>query len=369
MNVRAFATVKQLTRDTFRQACASGICWMMLAVTGICTLLCLSVGVSGDASLYAEDEPAYFVPPPHRVLVARSVVSVLGSSHPWDTLTFTGASALRPGTGWVALEANPALARQEGVETIRGRMTLAFGAMSIPLGRERRDSVHFLELILAGGIAGTLGVLLALVWTAGFVPTFLEPSAAAVLIAKPAARWQLLLGKYCGVLAFVGFQVILFIALTWLALGLRTQVWDMTYWWCIPLLLLQFAIFYSFSVLLAVLTRSTVACVFGSVLFWLLAYGINYGRVMAFGVPESQQLPSMTRTLADATYWLSPKPIDAGLILFNALDAKQHFDKPRVFTLLESGQAFSPLLSILSSLVITGVLLGLSVHEFNATDY
>ncbi len=49
----------------------------------------------------------------------------------------------------------------------------------------------------------------------------------------------------------------------------------MTYWWCIPLLLLQFAIFYSFSVLLGVITRSTVACVFGAVLFWLLAWGIN----------------------------------------------------------------------------------------------
>ena len=85
-------------------------------------------------------------------------------------------------------------------------------------------------------------------------------------------------------LTFVGFQVVLFVVLTWLALGLRTDVWDMTYWWCIPLLLLQFAVFYSFSVLLAVITRSTVACVFGSVLFWLLAWGINYGSVMARGL-------------------------------------------------------------------------------------
>ena len=80
-----------------------------------------------------------------------------------------------------------------------------------------------------------------------------------------------------------GFQVTLFVLLTWLALGARTGVWSVTYWWCIPLLLLQFAIFYSFSALLAVVTRSTVACAFGSVLFWLLAWGINYGSVMARG--------------------------------------------------------------------------------------
>ncbi len=79
----------------------------------------------------------------------------------------------------------PTWLESEGIETIRGRMTLAFGAISFPVSRERGDAVAFLELLLAGGFAGTLGLLLALVWTAGFVPTFLEPSAASVLLAKP----------------------------------------------------------------------------------------------------------------------------------------------------------------------------------------
>jgi ABC-type transport system involved in multi-copper enzyme maturation permease subunit len=321
--------LKQLILDTFRQATASGVMWMMLAVTALCVVLCLSVSVSGDAPIYAEDEPGFFVPRKFGL--------------------------------------NPEAARKEGVETISGEMTLAFGAMSVPMGRERTDSVHFLELLLAAGIAGTLGVLLALVWTAGFMPTFLEPHSASVLLAKPTPRWQLLLGKYFGVLTFVGCNVVLFVGLTWLALGLRTAVWDGTYLWCIPLLLLQFAIFYSFSVLLAVLTRSTVACVFGSVLFWLLAWGINYGTVMASATPDS--LPPFTLTLADAAYWISPKPIDASLILFDLLDAHRHFEKPPVFKALDSWQTFSPLLSILSSLAITAVLLGLSVHELNNKDY
>ncbi|MGO9921682.1 MAG: transcriptional regulator [Isosphaeraceae bacterium] len=344
-----FATVKQLILDTFRQAVASGICWMMLAVTALCVVLCLSVNVSGDVALHGEDEPVLFLPPPSPRAGAPSAAA-------------SQSGGLSPDT-------NPEEARREGVETISGRMTLAFGAVSFPVCRERGDAVHFLELLLAGGVAGTLGLLLALVWTAGFVPTFLEPSAASVLLAKPVARWQLLLGKYFGVLTFVGFHVVLFVVSTWLALGVRTNVWDLTYWRCIPLLLLQFAIFFSFSVLLAVVTRSTVACVFGSVLFWLLAWGINYGSVMAHGMPEPQYLPSFTLALAEVAYWIFPKPIDAGLILFNALHAQHHFEKPVVFKLLESGQAFSPQLSILSSLVITGVLLALSAFEFNATDY
>jgi ABC-type transport system involved in multi-copper enzyme maturation permease subunit len=342
-------TLKQLVRDTFRQAWASGICWMMLAITGVCVVLCLSVHVWGDVALHGEDEPVLFLPNP----LPQSVASV---------------APARQKVGF-PLETDPDLARKEGIETIRGRMTLAFGAISFPVSRERGEAVAFLELLLAGGFAGTLGLLLALVWTAGFVPTFLEPSAASVLLAKPVPRWQLLLGKYFGVLAFVAFQVVLFVVLTWLALGLRTDVWNITYWWCIPLLLLQFAIFYSFSVVLGVITRSTVACVFGAALFWLLAWAINFGGVMARDVLEPQYVSGSTRALSELAYWISPKPIDAGLILFNALDAQHHFEKPVVFTHLESGQAFSPCLSIISSLVLTVVLLALSTHEFNSTDY
>jgi hypothetical protein len=264
---------------------------------------------------------------------------------------------------------SPEDARHEGVETLAGRMTLAFGAVSIPVSRERRDAVHFLELVLAEGIAGTFGLLLALVWTAGFVPSFLEPGAASVLLAKPLPRWQLLLGKYLGVLAFVAVQVSLFVALTWLALGLRTHVWSLTYWWSIPLLLVQFAIFYSFSILVAVVTRSTVACVFGAALFWCLAWAINYGVVLARGPQEAQYLLPSTVGLTELAYWLFPKPIDTGLILFNVLDAANHFEKPEVFQLLESGHVFSASLSILSSLLFAGVLLAISARHLEATDY
>jgi ABC-type transport system involved in multi-copper enzyme maturation permease subunit len=316
----------------------------MLAVTGICVALCLSVTVSGDISLDSGDEPVLFLP--------RGAPAAL-------TSRAAGSAAL----------VNPELARRDGIETLSGRMSLAFGAVHFPVSRVRRDAVSFLELVLAWGVAGTFGLLMALIWTAGFVPAFLDPGSVSVLLAKPVARWQLLLGKYAGVLSFVGFHVILFVALTWLALGIRTEVWNLTYWWCIPLLLLQFAIFYSFSLLLAVISRSTVACVFGSVLYWLLAWGINYGYLMARSMQETQYLPPGTVALSQVAYAIFPKPIDAGLILFNALGALGDFDKPAIFALLESGNSFSPCTSILSSVVLTVVLLGMSTYEFSTTDY
>lgn len=345
------AVLKQLVRDTFRQAWASGICAMMLTVTGLCVLLCLTVRVAGDSPLpkYDDQGPPMFLPS-----VTPEVAAHLPEVSP---------------KGRQILETDAARARHEGIDTLSGRMSLALGAVTFPVSRDRGAAVHFLELLLAGGIAGTVGLLMTLVWTAGFLPTFLEPSAASVLLAKPATRRQLLLGKYLGVLAFVGVQVLLFVGATWLALGVRTRVWDLSYWWCVPLLLVEFAIFYSFSVLLSVMTRSTVACVFGAVLFWLLAWGINYGSLMARTMPDSRYLASFTRTSATAAYWIAPKPIDTGVILFNALGARSDFEKPDLFRRVEASRTFSPRLSILSSLVMTAAFLALAVHEFRATDY
>ena len=58
-------------------------------------------------------------------------------------------------------------------------------------------------------------------------------------------RWSLLAGKFLGVLVFVAAQNALFVGGTWLALGVRTSVWDPTYFLCIPMLLLHFAVFFS----------------------------------------------------------------------------------------------------------------------------
>src|SRR5262249_27381781 len=126
-------------------------------------------------------------------------------------------------------DATPEKLANQGVDVISGDLTLAFGAIRLQLGRDREDAVRFLQLLLAGAVAATAGILLILAWAAGFFPTFLDPSAAAVLLAKPVPRWSLLVGKYLGVLAFVGFQAAVFVTGTWLALGVKTGVWDAAY--------------------------------------------------------------------------------------------------------------------------------------------
>jgi ABC-type transport system involved in multi-copper enzyme maturation permease subunit len=210
--------------------------------------------------------------------------------------------------------------------------------------------------------------LLTLIWTAGFLPTFLEPGRVAVLLAKPAPRWVLLVGKFVGVLAFVFVQATLFVGGTWLALGLRTGYWDPSYLLCIPMLLFHFATFFSFSLLVAVCTRSTVACVFGSLLFWMMCWGMNFGR-LALQTLALEGVTPLMETIVEVGYWVLPKPADFGLLLFDALSAHQYFESMfNVQELLSSG-VLEPDLSVGTSLLSGSVMLGLAAYQFHTTDY
>jgi len=302
----------------------------MLSVTGICAAVCLSVNT---------------VNPPRKEPGAEIYPVSEAKKH-------------------------PELVEKGGLTVIDGEITLAFGAVRIPWqNRDRDDAVRYLQMVLLGLVADTGGILLALMWTAGFLPTFLEPGAASVLLAKPVPRWSLLAGKYLGVIIFVAFQALVFVAAVWLALAVRTGVWDGTCFLAVPVLLLHFAVFFSFSVLLEVLTRSTVACVFGSLLFWLVCVGMNLGRHTALTLPELENLSPGFSFLVDAGYWVLPKPADMGVMLVDALQASREFPRPFDIPKLEAKGAWHPMGSLLASLAFAVVILFVAAREFVTQDY
>lgn len=250
-----------------------------------------------------------------------------------------------------------------------GHLDLAFGAVQISLAPGRAAAVRTLEGYLAGSIADGAGLLLALIWTAGFLPSFLDAGTAAVLLAKPIPRWSLLLGKCLGAIAFVFAQDTVFLAGSWLALGLRTGIWDTSYLFYLPLLLFHFAVFFSFSAMLATATRSTTACVFGSILFWLLCWAMNLGRHAFQVLPELQAAGAGFGHTVELAYWILPKPLDCHLILLGTLH--DDFLLSSVFNtqaLAERG-AWQPAASLLASAVCAMVLLALAAYDFVTAEY
>lgn len=330
------SSVFVLAKDTFRQSRSQGIFWVLLTISALCITLCLSAGVANSVPLAAPGENPDFLP--RNDIEARDAAKVASS----------------------------------GVAVVRGELTLAFGAIRVPLARDARSAVHSLELALASGVADTLGILLALVWTAGFLPRFLDRQNISVLLAKPTPRWCLLLGKYVGVLSFVLVQAAIFVFGTWLALGWRTGVWDTPYLLSIPCLMLHFSIFFGFSALLAVCTRSTVACVFGSIAFWCICWIANYGRhaiaAEVYGDSDADFGGNLAG-LMEVVYWIFPKPADLGIILSQALEAGEQFAQPLAYIGVQAQGDFHPWLSVLASLAFAVVLLLAAARQFEQMDY
>lgn len=351
--------------DTYRQARASAVLWIMLAVTLISFLLCLSVSVEGFLTLGPKEEANEFLPPGVDAFK-------LPGDQLRDNLAFLGG----PGSMFAVLGQNylhDLIFRKEatrtGVIKAEGKLYLGFGMIEVTRSRQASDAVRFLQVLLASTMCGMIGMVLAVIWTAGFLPTFLEPSAAAVLLVKPVPRWQLILGKYLGTVAFVGVQVFLFVLLTWLALGWRTGVWDLNYLATIPVMTLQFAIFYSFSVMLAVITRNTVACAFGTLLFFAACIVMNTARhSLVLHVGEPGYLTSMP-AMVEAGYWFLPKPVDLVILLSSTMDASNYFQQVFEYHALKERGAFQPLMSMAASCLFMVISVWIGAVQFNDIDY
>jgi ABC-type transport system involved in multi-copper enzyme maturation permease subunit len=321
-------TMRWMVRDTFRQSLASRLFWVMLGITALCTLFCLglSVDATGERPRHPDEIP--------------------------DRLP-RGADPR---------------AAAEGVPESGGTMTLGFGLFRLEVPKFKTDAVRFFQLWLAGIVADTAGVLLALLWTAGFLPTFLEPHAVAVLLAKPAPRWFLLLGKYVGVVLFVALHATLFVGGTWLATGLSTGVWPPSYWLAVPLLVVNFAVFYAVSSFLAVCTRSTVVAVFGTLLFWLLCWAVNATH-HHLAANDVAGVTAASALLMDVGYWVLPKPLDMSGIFFDAMGGADYSAPVPELAAVKAKGLFFPELSVLTSLLFATGILALAAHEFRTTDY
>jgi len=358
MNLPAFLyALRWLIADTVRLAVSSGLFTVMMSVTLLAILFGASLGFTGDVPLHQPNEPTLFLPNLEKFGPIRAATMV--GLPPMSTTAVVYHTIM-----W----SPERLANRYDVQTVSGKLTIGFGLLEISLTRDRYTTVQAIQLVLAGWIADAAGLLLALVWTAGFLPSFLEPGSASVLLAKPMPRWGLLLGKYLGVLMFVLAQATLFVGGTWLAMALRTGVWDPRYLLSIPLLLVHFAIFFSFSLYIAVCTRSTVACVIGSILFWLLCWGLNFGRHAFLITPDLNQ-SGLTAFIVEAAYWIAPKPADLGLLLFDALKAEDYFGRLVDMKRLDEVGGVMPAMSVLTSLAATLVILTLAAVQFRKTDY
>ncbi|MGF1578145.1 MAG: ABC transporter permease [Gemmataceae bacterium] len=331
--------VRWMIHDTFRQALTTNLFWVMLVLSGIFIVFCLGTKVTTGL---LDPDPK-----------AAELTSISQEGKPIPVT--------------------------DRLDRKLGEISLLFGAVTIPETRYAEEAVIFIRWVMSSFVAGVLGFLLLLIWTSGFVPDFLQPSSASVLLTKPIPRWVIIFGKYLGVLTFVAFQLTVFFLGTWFALGIRNGVWDMGYLLGIPLVLLHFGTVYSFAVLIGVVTRSSIASIFSSLAFWLACWGMNYGRhhvvrIVNESAAKSEPSPfgAVTRMLTELGYWAFPKPVDIRIVTERVLAAGSK-QIPTISADLGidtfNQYQFMPEFSILASVFVAIGFLALAAHQLATTDY
>jgi hypothetical protein len=217
-------------------------------------------------------------------------------------------------------------------------------------------------------LPNSVGVLFALFATAGVLPTFLEPRHALVLFAKPTRRWRIAATRYIGVCLFVAVLAGFYFIASWIFLGLRTGRWPLVFLTGWFVFLVQFTVFFSFSALLAVSTRSTPVAALGSCLFWIASLLTNLGRqiVIAYDPPQFRQA---TRQIIELSYWCMPRPLDAASVLHDRLNPEPLMATLDFWRRLEESGQLWPMASLLATVVITFFLMAAAVYDLETRDY
>ncbi|HVT89953.1 MAG TPA: ABC transporter permease [Tepidisphaeraceae bacterium] len=154
---------------------------------------------------------------------------------------------------------------------------------------------------------GFLATALALVSVGGLFPEMITSGSIELYLSRPIGRLRLFLTKYVFALLFTALQVLLFSAVSFIVIGLRGGIWEFRIFLAVPLVTLFFSYLYCFCVLLGIVTRSTLASILFTVIFWGFLYVIHVAdlQLTTFSaaaeqrVAHQQQLIQMNQKLID----------------------------------------------------------------------
>lgn len=122
---------------------------------------------------------------------------------------------------------------------------------------------------------GWVATILALVSTAGIIPNFISGGSIDLSLAKPIGRVRLFLTRYLSGLVFVALQVSVFSVACFLLIGIRGGDWQPRVMLAVPVVLVFFSYLYCVCALLGLVTRSTIAALLITALFWLMIIILN----------------------------------------------------------------------------------------------
>jgi hypothetical protein len=234
--------------------------------------------------------------------------------------------------------------------------------------------------------------ILALISTSSIFPDLMAGGSIDLFLSKPISRLRLFLTKYFAGLLFVLLQVLVFCIISILVLRIRGGFWMPTIFWAIPIVVCFFSYLFAVCVLVGVITRSALAALLLTMLFWLLCFSVGTAEVILLqwktGVEQEAAMrgetggqkvnaPRMWHSIAFAVKTLVPKTgetiglLDRWLITENDLKDLQRMAQAKDSDMRAERNVRSRPVSwvVGTSLVFEGVILSLAAFIFCRRDY
>jgi hypothetical protein len=133
-----------------------------------------------------------------------------------------------------------------------------------------------------------IAAILALVSVASMIPDFIASGSIELTLSKPIGRLRLFFTKYLAGLLFVTLQVTVFTLACYLVIGIRGKSWDARVFLAVPIVVCFFSYIFSICVLFGLLTRSTIASLLLTLLFWGMLFLVNLGETTTLTIREIQ---------------------------------------------------------------------------------
>lgn len=248
------------------------------------------------------------------------------------------------------------------------KMGFLFGVWKIDLDQPQGLWVLGFQIALVDWIAGWAGIIIAVIISAGFIPNMLRKGTIDFLIVKPISRPVLLVYKYLGGLTFVFLNAVVLVTGSWLAFGFNSGNWSLWYLASIVVLTFYFAILYSLSVLIGVLTRSMLASILITIGFWFFLYIVNQ-VFTGIHLPQFEsEIPKAVLWAVDTVHFLLPKPSDLSILnkflLMQGTGSEEMLRQQK-----ELMSKFSWTETIATSTAFIAVMLALASWRFSRKDY
>ena len=122
-----------------------------------------------------------------------------------------------------------------------------------------------------------LSTILALLSTASMFPD-LASGGVDTMLSKPIGRTRLFLTKFASGLLFTALQVAVFSLLAFVVIGVRGGSWEWGIFVVVPLMVLFFSYLFCVQAVVGMVTRSPIASVIVTLLFWIFIFLVDAGE-------------------------------------------------------------------------------------------